>query len=101
MTCQVLIVVAFYVHEDIADLQGCVNLVDSWLPCRLLQRSILAQPSSCMYLSSALYVREQECPLAHQMIHEDLLPEPDCLTKVELVHEQQDAEMSLHQIVLQ
>ncbi|GKA61605.1 hypothetical protein Tco_0761012 [Tanacetum coccineum] len=41
----------------------------------------------------------EEYPLAHRMIHEDLLPELDCLTKVEMVHEHQDAEMSLHQIV--
>ncbi|GJT22512.1 hypothetical protein Tco_0892449 [Tanacetum coccineum] len=66
-------VVAFADHEDIADLQGCANLVDLWLPCRLLQRSILAQPNSCMYLSSAQML--DRLIIQHPIVTIPLLPD--------------------------
>ncbi|GKA72902.1 hypothetical protein Tco_0779118 [Tanacetum coccineum] len=61
-------------HEDIADLGSNVGPTNnSGVKVSILSRFIINAESP------------EEYPLAHQMIHEDLLPEPDCLTKVELM----------------
>ncbi|GKD51989.1 hypothetical protein Tco_1280965 [Tanacetum coccineum] len=50
-------IVAFTDHEDIADLQGCANLVDPWLPCvkvSILSRFIInAEKSRGVSISSS------------------------------------------------
>ncbi|GJU16842.1 hypothetical protein Tco_1144808 [Tanacetum coccineum] len=37
-------------HEDIADLHACSNLIDQWLPCRLIQRNIQVLPDFFRFL---------------------------------------------------
>ncbi|GJW45674.1 hypothetical protein Tco_0077320 [Tanacetum coccineum] len=65
-------VVAFTDHVDIANLQGCANLVDPWLPC--VKVSILSR-----FIINAEKSRSD--PLAHQMISQGTFSQPDCLTK--------------------